>query len=119
MKSWSYSQRNAVFVVGAIASLISTAPAGAFQLTPMSATLKASGSGTSQTFEVENKSDKPIPIEVSIAKRAQDIEGADILDASPSAEEKFIVYPPQFILDPKSVRSIKLTWAGGPLVDSE
>ena len=99
--------------------LWSVAPTQAYQLTPLSATLKPSGSGASQTFELENKSENPVPVEISIARRGQDLDCQDVLDSSPAAEEKFIIYPPQFILDPKSIRSVKVTWAGGTTVDAE
>ena len=93
--------------------------AQAFQLSPLNAVLRPSGAGASQTFELENKSDKPIPIEVSVIDRTQDLDGKDVPNASASAEEKFVVYPPQFILDPKSVRSVKVSWIGSSEIVSE
>lgn len=117
MKSLQFSRQ---FMGKLILLLLFLSPcAQAFQLSPLTAVLKPSGSGASQTFELENKSEKPIPIEVSVLNRTQDMDGKDVPDTSSSAEEKFVIYPPQFILEPKSVRSVKLTWIGSASITSE
>jgi fimbrial chaperone protein len=88
-------------------------PALAFQVSPLSVDMQPAGPQSSTTFDLENNADRPIPIEVSINNRKIDVEGRDIPDDSISAEDKFIVYPPQFILDAKSRRSVRITWVGG------
>lgn len=93
--------------------------ARAFQVSPMSASLLATGREASMSFELMNKSDRPVPIEVSINKRTQDLDGKDIPETSTAAEEKFVIYPPQFILEPKSTRLVKVTWIGGKEVAAE
>src|SRR4051812_17184013 len=66
--------------------------ASAYQVTPLSTVLKQSGTGASATFEVTNRSEAPLPVEVSIHNRIQDLEGNDIPDKSTTAEEKFVIF---------------------------
>lgn len=81
----------------------------AFKFSPMSQTL-IPGKDKNSIFVIENDSNEPIAIQMTVAKRAMDINGKEI-----QTEEKqaITLYPDQLIVPPGEKRSVKVTWNGG------
>lgn len=90
--------------------------AGAFELVPIEATFRPFGADSVQTFRLENASDSPVAIEISIARRTIDVDGADQLLPD---EESFVVVPSQVVLRPKQVQAVRVQWVGSPQLDAE
>ncbi|ASC71339.1 hypothetical protein XM38_022910 [Halomicronema hongdechloris C2206] len=86
-------------------------PALAFQLKPISQVFAPIGEGATKSYEVVNDSDERIAVEVSVVERNMDIDGQESYEP---ADEDFLVYPPQMILEPQSVQTVRVTWLGDP-----
>jgi fimbrial chaperone protein len=91
-------------------------PAGAFNFTPIDATLRPAGSGATQTFSVENPSPGPVAVEITMHTREMTPGGEDVLA---SAENLFTVYPSQLILQPGARQSIRVQWTGPAELEQE
>lgn len=91
-------------------------PALAFQLLPMSQTFAPSGAGSTKTYRVVNSKETPIAVEVSVVKREVNLLGEETLTP---ADEDFVVYPPQMILEPQSSQTVRVTWLGETAPESE
>ncbi len=91
-------------------------PALAFQLLPMSQTFAPSGADSTKTYRVVNSKETPIAVEVSVVKREVNLLGKETLTP---ADEDFVVYPPQMILEPNSSQTIRVTWLGETSPESE
>ncbi|MGK7892002.1 MAG: molecular chaperone [Leptolyngbyaceae cyanobacterium] len=89
---------------------------GSYQLSPNSMTLSPNGSRATGVFQVTSTGTEPVAIEVRIYERQMDING---VEARPDAEEEFMVYPPQILLQPGETQTIRVTWLGEPDVFSE
>ena len=81
----------------------------AFKFSPMSSTLGTKGSSTSSLYYLENDSDQPIAIQVSLSKREMDLNG---VESNPKIEDELSMYPSQLIIPPNEKRSVKVTWLG-------
>lgn len=88
---------------------LATVPAAAFELVPISAEFAPTGANAAQTFRLVNPTDKPLAVELSIARRGMDTDGKDILEAD---EDAFVVYPTQVILQPQQVQTVRVQWIG-------
>jgi len=84
-------------------------PGFAFNFTPIDATLRPAGSGATQTFSVENPSPSPVAVEITMHTRDITIDGEDILAP---ADDLFVVYPSQLILQPGGRQSVRVQWIG-------
>lgn len=82
----------------------------AFKLTPMSSEIKSLGKEARTTFQVENDGDKPVPVQVTLAKRIVDERGKE---KYPPAGEDFMVFPTQVILKPGEKRTINVRYMAG------
>lgn len=91
-------------------------PAIAFQLLPMSQTFAPSGADSTKTYRVVNSKETPIAVEVSVVKREVDLLGKETLTP---ADEDFVIYPPQMILEPNSSQTVRVTWLGETNPESE
>ncbi|BFM38518.1 fimbria/pilus periplasmic chaperone [Synechocystis sp. LKSZ1] len=80
-----------------------------FQLTPMEMQFTPSGGGVNRSFLVQSAGDKPIAVQITIVKRQMAVDGAEVRT---DAEEDFIIYPPQIILQPNQTQSVRVTWLG-------
>lgn len=103
-------------MLSALLCIASTRPAAAFQLVPIQATFRASGPESVQTFRLENPGEEPVAIEISIARRAMNLDGTDALTPD---EENFVVVPTQVVLRPKQVQAVRVQWVGAGAVDEE
>ena len=97
-------------------TLANVSPALAFQLIPMSQVLAPVGNSSTKSYEVANNSDERVAVEVSIVKRHMDIDGQESYEP---AEEDFLIYPSQMILEPQSVQTVRVTWLGDPSPSQE
>lgn len=92
------------------------APAAyAFKLSPMVANFTAKGDGKTQSFFVENTSDKKVAVQIDVLFRTQNSAGEE----ERTETDKFTVYPPQIILKPKQKRTIRVSWTGPQKVEEE
>lgn len=85
------------------------APASSFQLTPISQTFAPRGSQSTRSYKVINSNQKAIAVEISVMKREVDEAGQETL--SP-AEEDFVVYPTQILLNPLETQTVRVSWIG-------
>lgn len=90
--------------------------AWSFDLLPISREFSPSGSGAVQSYEVVNSGKDPIAISVSVLTRSLDAAGQE---TNESAEDDFLVYPPQFIVGAGKRQTLRVTWLGNPVVPRE
>ena len=101
------------FVLGL--SLLSTSPSLAavlFALSPMVSQFEPVGRGASQAFQVVNGSeDEPVSVEMYVVTRAYDLDGKEINNRE-QAEDDFLIYPSQMILQPGEAQTVRVSWLG-------
>ena len=103
------------FILSFIFWLIVT-PAEGFRLSPMVAEISPrSQKQRTQSFFIENTSDKRVAVQVSVFERFMDVAGAETRKET----ELFSFYPPQMILEPKQRRTVRVTWKGESEVSTE
>jgi fimbrial chaperone protein len=95
-----------------LTALVWCSSASAFILRPMSVSFTPSGSGATQAFQIDNPSDKTIPIEIYMTARDMGLDGQEDFKKKPDIEKQFLVYPPQLLLKPEEKRTIRVTWVG-------
>lgn len=91
--------------------LLGVQPAFAFKLLPISRTFAPAGSGATQSYQVVNDSDERLAVQVSIVQRQMDLAGKENYQ---SADEDFLIYPPQILLEPQKTQTVRVTWLGDP-----
>ena len=91
-------------------------PALAFQLRPMSQVFAPSGSGATRTYQIVNNQEKRIAVEVTVVERQMSLDGAETYQP---AEDDFLIYPTQMILEPGAVQVVRVSWLGDPLPEQE
>lgn len=102
----------ASLLLGAGALMAPPSWAGAtYQLSPSSLTLEPSGSRSTGSFQVRSTGDEPVAIEIRVTERQMDLNGNE---ARPDAEDDFVVYPPQILLQPGQMQTVRVTWLGEP-----
>ncbi len=90
--------------------------AQAFRFIPFTADFDPSGPGANQTFKVENNSNQQIAVEVSIFRRSMNLDGTDELT---EAEDDFLVFPSQIVLEPERSQIVRVQWIGDPKPQKE
>jgi fimbrial chaperone protein len=88
-----------------------TLPAQAFKLIPLSRVFAPSGPNAIQSYEIENTTGEPLAVELNIAKREMSLQGVDKLIP---ANDDFMIYPPQVLLQPGENQTVRVTWLGDP-----
>ena len=88
----------------------------AFKFSPMSFTLGIKGANTNTLYYLENDSDQPIAIQVSLSKREMDLNG---IESNPPIENELSIYPTQLIIPPNEKRSVKVAWIGKAIPPKE
>ena len=86
-------------------------PALAFQLQPISQVFAPMGRESTRSYEVVNDSDERIAVEVSVVERTMDIDGQE---SYTPADDDFLIYPPQMIVEPRAAQTVRVTWLGDP-----
>lgn len=99
--------------------VLAASTAHAFVFSPMSVEFEPAGPGATRSFTVENDGDKPVAVEFAIYPRTQDIEGREPAESPSLADKRFVIYPPQTLLQPKEKRTLRVTWVGEAKLDKE
>ncbi|MBD1909194.1 MULTISPECIES: fimbria/pilus periplasmic chaperone [unclassified Leptolyngbya] len=86
-------------------------PALAFQFRPMSQVFAPMGANATHTYEVVNDESERIAIEVSVVERQMNLDGEETYQP---AEDNFLIYPTQMILEPGAVQVVRVSWLGEP-----
>jgi len=86
-------------------------PAFAYSFSPSVASLSPSGKNSSQLYSLNNESDKPVAIEISITRFKRDTSGTAV-DTDEDAMANFMVYPARIVLMPKESRLAQVAWIG-------
>lgn len=87
-----------------------------FQLTPITAELTPSGSGSVKNFKVLNNTGEIIAVQMSMHTRSTTILGEEINE---SADHLFTVYPAQIILHPGKEQIVRVQWKGEAELSAE
>ena len=87
-----------------------------YQLTPSQVTLEPSGARSTSSFRVSNTGSEPVAIEVRMVERNMDLQGNE---TRPAADDDFVVYPPQVLLQPGQSQTVRVTWLGDPNPEAE
>ena len=88
----------------------------AFRLTPPRMIFAPAGSGSTRSFRIESTGDQPVAVEIHMAKRQVNLDGTE---TQPSADDDFVVYPPQLLLKPGTAQTVRVTWLGDPNPSAE
>lgn len=91
--------------------LLGVQPAFAFKLLPISRTFAPTGSAATQSYQVVNDSDERLAVQISTVKRQMDLAGKESYQP---ADDDFLVYPPQILLEPQKTQTVRVTWLGDP-----
>ncbi|WOD41168.1 molecular chaperone [Nodosilinea sp. E11] len=111
--------------IGCLASLLVGAAAlvappswadATYQLSPSTLTLEPSGSRSTGSFQVRSTGSKPVAVEIRVTERQMDLQGTE---TRPDAEDDFVIYPPQILLQPGQVQTVRVTWLGEPNPEHE
>jgi fimbrial chaperone protein len=106
-KTWPERLRHTLWLCGLL--LMVSQPALAFRLVPMREEFDPAGRGANRAFRVENDGNETVAIQISMLKREITLEGQEL---TTPADEEFIVYPPQFLLEPRQAQTIRVKWIG-------
>jgi fimbrial chaperone protein len=92
-----------------LALLGAPAAASGLSLSPIRLDLAPAGPGATGHFLVRNTGKARVAVEFSLAERAVDLDGKE---SNPPAGDRFLLYPPQVVLEPDETRRIRVTWIG-------
>lgn len=99
------------------ALMFSASPVEAARVAPMSIDLTPTGSGSIARIEVSNAEDRVLPMEVRMYRGVITEDGR--LELEP-ADERFVVFPPQVVLQPQSQQIFRIQYVpDGELTQSE
>ncbi len=87
-----------------------------YQLTPSRLVLEPSGGRSAGAFQVRSTGTEPVAIEIRVTDRQMDRQGNETQN---DADDEFVVYPPQIVLQPGQVQTVRVTWLGDPNVAVE
>jgi fimbrial chaperone protein len=97
--------------------LLAANPAAlAFTLVPITMEFEPAGRGANQSFRLENDSSNSVPVQISMLTRQMDLNG---VETNAPAEDDFLVYPPQVLLKPNQVQTVRVKWLGTPKPEKE
>jgi fimbrial chaperone protein len=81
----------------------------AFKFSPMSTSIELKDKKNSTLFFMENDSDRPIAVQLSLLKREMNIDG---IEANSKIDNELTLYPSQLIIPANEKRSVKVAWVG-------
>ncbi|HVR36447.1 MAG TPA: fimbria/pilus periplasmic chaperone [Methylomirabilota bacterium] len=110
------ARRRFCLLVAALFSLAAIPAAHAFKLVPIKMDFEPAGRGANQAFRLENESTNTVAIQISMLTRRMDMDGKE---TNTSADDDFIVYPPQVLLKPKQVQTVRVKWVGDSKPEKE
>lgn len=95
----------------ALASLVAASPCAALQFTPFVQDFAPQGREARRTYSLENDGDAPIAVQVRMVERRMALDGSE---QNLDAEDDFVVFPPQLVLQPGERRTVRVQWIGDP-----
>lgn len=101
-----------VLLFAASAALISAWPASAQQVSPMIYDLAPAGSEASNVIRILNNQSRPLTIEMLVFAREIAEDGTETRTA---ADDDFIIFPPQMIIQPGQTQAVRVQYVGGPI----
>ena len=109
------------FVLRFLRALMATAlgltlSAQAMTFTPIEMDFSPTGRGATQIFRLENNTAEPAAVEMVIKSRAMAINGDDVLG---DADDQFSIFPPQLVLQPGQMQSVRVQYTGAASIDKE
>ena len=109
------------FVLRLLRALMATAlgltlSAQAMTFTPIEMDFSPTGRGATQIFRLENNTAEPAAVEMVIKSRAMAINGDDVLG---DADDQFSIFPPQLVLQPGQMQSVRVQYTGAASIDKE
>jgi fimbrial chaperone protein len=96
-----------------VMGLANASPAAAFRVEPMSAELAASGPNSKGEIRIENPHDHPITIELVTEQRDFDANGKE---TRTPAEDDFLIFPPQTLVQPGKTQLVRYQYIGDPTI---
>nr|WP_010133545.1 fimbria/pilus periplasmic chaperone [Microbulbifer agarilyticus] len=90
--------------------------AHAYTLEPSVTVLSMPVDAGGATLVLRNPRDTALPVIFEVAERTINEDGSEL--ATPS-DDRFIVFPPQVVVQPGQAQSIRIQWAGGALDQSK
>ena len=102
-------------LIGGLGLAASEAEAS-FELTPIKATFTPVGSDAVRNFRIENTSDAPVAIEIRFLRIDNHVNGGE--KRSP-AEDLFLAFPPQTIVQPRALQTVRVQWLGPAELEAE
>lgn len=102
------------FLGAVAAAALFCAPAEAHRVYPMSYELAPAGSGAATVLRVDNTTDRPLTLEMTVEKRVWDERGNE---TRTPADEDFLILPPQMIVEPGKTQAIRVQYVGATDLD--
>lgn len=96
--------------------LLVAAPAAAFQLQPMSASIDPQSGTSTTTFDVLNTTDAPIAVQMRVTTRRIEPDGTELNE---DASDQLQLFPSQVILRPEQTQTVRVRWLGDGVPDEE
>lgn len=96
--------------------LLLAGPADAIQFSPIEMSFTPTGRESVRTFRLENDTDGPVAVEISVFGRSITPDGDDELVPS---EDEFVIVPEQVVLGAGDVQWIRVQWIGNPAPEKE
>lgn len=96
--------------------LLLAGPVGAIQFSPIEMTFTPAGRESVRTFRLENDTDGPVAVEISVFGRSITPGGDEELVPS---EDEFVIVPEQVVLGAGDVQWIRVQWIGNPAPEKE
>ncbi len=105
----------ATLILAGVVILGSSHPAAAFKISPFKTAMVPDANAT-QVYRVENNSDEPIAVQVSV--QTWDIQ-PDGTEVNKDADDDFAVFPAQVVLKARESRAVRIQWLGDTNVKTE
>jgi len=90
------------------------ATAAAYQVTPMIYDMAPSGTSATKVIRITNTQDQPITVELVAEQRLFDEAG---LERRKPADDKFVLFPPQAIVQPGATQAVRVQYVGPQTLD--
>jgi len=100
-----------IFTTVVALHLLGGAARASYQFQPISQVFAPSGSKATQSFELVNNGTDRVALTVSFATLERD---ERYVESNRDAEDDFLAYPAQMILEPGVRQTVRVTWLGTP-----
>lgn len=111
MKTLLYSLCTLVFL-----ALLRVSPALAFQFQPMGQVFAPVGNNATRSYQVVNNQANRIAVELTVVGRSMALDGEETYHP---ADDDFLIFPAQMILDPGDIQVVRVSWLGDPAPEQE